>query len=522
MKKREEYVKEFVSKPELLLTKKPFTRGADNEEGGDDNRTVGVNGKIDARLPKYKRRVVSQEQFMRELDPNCHDCLFDENIPSICVKIADNDFREIKYTRTAIPFQKIIRNKQVLHLTGNPMQFTLSEQNPTDKQMSDFMLFKDAWEERNQDGMKKLFAEKQLSLGDAGLLYYFDQDGKIKSRVLSYDEGYVLLPHNDENGDRVVEAVYYMSGEKEYIDMYDKEMHYRFTNTITDSKPITEETITSETSTWRLESGFPVAHGFNEIPLITKRGDVAWNDVQTLIDNYEVLYNVFNAIQKRFGWGLLYIKGRFNENAKKIAGSVVLNDTSLEGKGDAKFLTPPSPENTIMTLEKIEDNIKIGSSTTFILPKDVKTSGDISGIAIQLTQSLDIEKAEQNAKSYQNVANKMVRLFKHGLAVELVKDDKDKHAVTEFDQLRISAKFKVWRPFSASEYNQMLVQLHGAGLISTKTGIEKNTESTPDEYARVSQQQAEQEKKDDQKMERQAEIKQKYGNNSGSDNSKND
>jgi hypothetical protein len=214
---------------------------------------------------------------------------------------------------------------------------------------------------------------------------------------------------------------------------------------------------------------------------------VAWNDVQTLIDNYEVLYNVFNAIQKRFGWGLLYIKGKFNENAKKIAGSVVLNDTSLEGKGDAKFLTPPSPENTIMTLEKIEDNIKIGSSTTFILPKDVKTSGDISGIAIQLTQSLDIEKAEQNAKSYQNVANKMVRLFKHGLAVELVakKEKGYEHAITEFDSLRISAKYKVWRPFSATEYNNMLVQLKGAGLISTKTGIEKNTESTPDEVARV-------------------------------------
>lgn len=486
MKKREEYVKEFVKRPELLLKKKPFTRGIDNESS-DNGDTVGVNGKVEAILPKFKRRIVSQEQFMRELDPNCHDCLFDENIPSICVKVSDNDFREIKYKRTAMPFQRIIRNKQVLHLTGYPMQFTLIEQDPTEKQMSDFMLFKDMWEERNQDGMKKLFAEKQLSLGDAGLLYYFDQDGQIKSRVLAYDDGYVLLPHNDENGDRVVEAVYYISGDDEYIDMYDKENHYRFKNSINENVPITESTIVEGQSTWRLVEGFPVAHGFNEIPLITKRGDVAWNDVQTLIDNYEVLYNVFNAIQKRFGWGLLYIKGKFNENAKKIAGSVVLNDTSLEGKGDAKFLTPPSPENTIMTLEKIEDNIKIGSSTTFILPKDVKTSGDISGIAIQLTQSLDIEKAEQNAKSYQNVANKMVRLFKHGLAVELVakKEVGYEHAITEFDSLRISAKYKVWRPFSATEYNNMLVQLHGAGLLSTKTGIEKNTESTPDEVARV-------------------------------------
>ena len=199
MKKREDYIKEFVAHPEKLLMKKPFTRGMEPSET-DTDKNVGVNGRLEAKLPKFKKRVVTQEQFMRELDPNCHDCLFDENIPSICVKVADNDFREIKYQRTAIPFQKIIRNKQVLHLAGNPMVFTLIEQNPTDEQMSNFMLFKDYWEKRNQDGMKKLLAEKQLSYGDAGLLYYFDQDGQIKSRILSFEDGYVLLPHNDEKG----------------------------------------------------------------------------------------------------------------------------------------------------------------------------------------------------------------------------------------------------------------------------------------------------------------------------------
>lgn len=500
MKKREDYIKEFVAHPEKLLMKKPFTRGMEPSET-DTDKNVGVNGRLEAKLPKFKKRVVTQEQFMRELDPNCHDCLFDENIPSICVKVADNDFREIKYQRTAIPFQKIIRNKQVLHLAGNPMVFTLIEQNPTDEQMSNFMLFKDYWEKRNQDGMKKLLAEKQLSYGDAGLLYYFDQDGQIKSRILSFEDGYVLLPHNDENGDRVCEAVYYQVNDDEFIDMYTHEKQYRFKNTMVETV-VTENgaETTDVESSWKLVDGFPIVHNFDEIPLITKRGDVAWNDVQTLIDNYEVIYNVFNAIQKRFGWGLLYIKGKFNENARKIAGSVVLNDTSLEGKGDAKFLTPPSPENTIMTLDKIEDNIKIGSGTTFILPKDVKTSGDISGIAIQLTQSLDIEKAEQNAIAYQNVADKMVRLFKFGLAKELVNKKEKETAVTEFAELKISAKFKIWRPFSATEYNNMLIQLHNEGLISDKTGIEKNTEATPDEYARVEKQKKEEAEEEEKKL----------------------
>ena len=241
---------------------------------------------------------------------------------------------------------------------------------------------------------------------------------------------------------------------------------------------------TAETSKsgWTMEE--PVEHGFKEIPLITKRGDVPWNDIQNIIESYEVLYNVFNAIQRRHGWGLLYIKGKLRDTAQKLAGNVVLNDTSLDGKGDAKFLTPPTPQGTIDTLQLMLDTIQLGSSTTFLLPKDIKSNGDVSGLAIQLTQSLDIENARQRVIDWQNVADKMVRLFKYGLAVELVNTGKNKTAVTDFEDLNINAQFKVWQPRNDYEYNQMLTILTGAGLLSKETGIQKNTESAPDELAR--------------------------------------
>ena len=470
---REDIIKDFLAHPDKLLQKEPFTRGADNE-GDYGEGTVTANGTVPARLPRHKRRIVTQEEFMRELDPKCHNCLFDMNIPSICVKVQDGSFHEIKYEKTAMPFQRIILNKQVQHLTGNPMEFTLMETNPTDRQMLNYQTIKQYWKKRNQDGMKRKLAIGQLSLGDAGLLYYMDYKGRVKSRLLTYDKGYVICSHNDDNGDRVTEAVYYQRNEAEYIDMYTDTMHYRFTNAYDEQ---------GKESGWNMT--LAASHGFTEIPLVTKRGDVAWNDVQTLIESWEVLFNVFNAIQKRFGWGLLYIKGRFADKGQKIAGNVVLNDTSLDGKGDAKFLTPPSPEGTISTLEKLEDSIKLGSGTTFILPKDVKTGSDLPGITVQLTQSLDIEKAEQNAIEYQNVADKMMRLFKEGLAKELVNNGTNKNAVTEYADLNISASFRVWTPYSKTDYNSMLIQLAGAGLLSKKTGIEKNTESSPDEYARL-------------------------------------
>lgn len=476
-------IQELLSKPDRLIMKKPFTRGL-REYNNYHQSESEIGEKVSAELPSCKMSIVSQEQFMKELDPNSHDVLFDDNIPSICVKIANDDYREVKYKKMAIPIQRLIKNKQVMHLTANPMQFTLMDIAPSDRQQELFIKFKQYWELRNQDGMKTKMVDTQLSYGDAGLLYYFDNQGQIKSRVLSFADGYVLCPHNDQNGDRILESVYYCKDGIEYIDSYDSRFMYRY-------KKVPLEDVND--TGWVMED--PILHGFSEIPLITKRGDVAWNNVQPIIESYETLYNVFNAIQKRYGWGILWIKGRFKDDGRKIAGSVVLNDTSIEGSGDAKFLTPPTPQGTIDTLQLMLESIQLGSSTTFLLPKDVKMSGDISGIAIMLTQSLDIENALQKVIDWQNVADKMVRLFKEGLAKELVNNGELPTAITEFETLNINAKFKVWRPLNEYEFNQMLTILTGAGILSKESGIELNTVSKPDEKQRIQKETEENERR---------------------------
>ena len=482
---RNKIIDDLLKSPDKLRAKRPFTRGADRKKNGASGQSIPVGGRVQASLPEHTRYSVSQEKFLRELDPNCHNVLFDENIPSICVKIADNDYREVEHVRMAIPIQKLIKNKQVMHLAANAMQFTLMDIEPTKLQQECFIEIKQYWNLRNQDGMKYKMVDAQKSVGDAGLLYYFDYKGRIKSRLLSFADGYVLCSHDDQNGDRVLESVYYVENDVEYIDSYDDTFMYRYSN---------DGTLESDSDTgWRWHE--PVRHGFEEIPLITKRGNVAWNDVQPIIECYEELYNVFNAIQKRFGWGILYVKGRFSENARKIAGSVILNDSSMDGSGDAKFLTPPTPQGTIDTLDLMLESIQLGSSTTFTLPKDIKMSGDVSGIAVQLTQAMDMETALREVVEWQNVADKMLRLFKYGLAIELVNNGKRRHAVTEYETLHINAKFKVWQPRNEYEYNQMLTILTGAGILSKESGIELNTVSKPDEKSRVMRETEEQEAK---------------------------
>ena len=423
---REEKKLYLLQNVDALLQKKPFFRGSDTSSVNDasEGQSATVTETRTARLPKVSKNIITQEKFLKELDPMSHDVLFDNNLPSICVKLENGGYQEIKFQRT-----KAVRS--------------------------------------------------QLASGDSGLLFYYDYKNRVKCRLLSYEDGYVIISHNDENGDRLLESVYYAdSNGVEYIDCYDDKYMYRMRNS---GENAGEDGWIRET---------PVVHGFSEIPLCTKRGNVAWDKAQSLIEIYEIIYNIFFVIQKRNGWGILYIRGNLSETTKKLAGNIILQDKSMDGNGSAEFKAPPSPEGMLNSLEDLFEKIQINSSCTFLLPKDVKSSGDISGLAITLTRDLDLKNAQQGVIEWQNFADKMMRLFKEGLAKELVKKGENTNAITEFAKLRISCKFKIWQPFSATEYNNMLISMKQAGILSTKTAIEKNTESTPDEAKRIEEENA--------------------------------
>jgi hypothetical protein len=85
----------------------------------------------------------------------------------------------------------------------------------------------------------------------------------------------------------------------------------------------------------------------------------------------------------------------------------------------------------------------------------------------------------------------MTRLFKQGLAMELVDSGINPTAITDFANLDINAKFKVWRPFNEYEFNQMITVLTGAGILSKESGIELNTLAKPDEKQRIKVQEEE-------------------------------
>lgn len=503
-KDEREQIEALLSNPDMLLKKRPFFRKVSQKSGRERKHDMDVTGFVTAQLPDIEMTPVSQAQFMRELDVDSHDVLFDDNIPSITVKLNDGGYLDMKQHRMAVPFQKLIRNKQVRHLCVNTMSHTLLNTNPTDAQKKNFIRFKQGWVEKNMEGAKTKFVQDQKSYGDAGLLFFI-KNGVLRTKNINYADGYVIISHKDDSGAHILECLYYAVTDADgnsttYLDCYDDEKMTRFTNKF--------EAGTGEINGWVRHPA--VEHGFSECPLVTKRGEVAWNNGQTTITSYEALYNTFVVIEKRHGWGALYLRGKINQNGQKIAGAVVINDTSGDEHADAKYLTPPSPQNMIETLELMEQTIMKSCGTTFILPKDIKISGDTSGLAVEMTQELDMATAQDGVIEWQNAANKMSRLFKEGLAIELVRSgEKDfGEAITEFDDMRILTEFRVWKPKSEEGHNQMLATLKGAGGISQQTLVEKNTVSTPDEMARIQREHEEQLREQEERAIKAAELAQ--------------
>ncbi len=476
----------LLSDTDKLLATKPYYRKISDVQSSlsacamSEVESIGTT--IRAALPRIRRQIVPIPVLLKEYDPWSHAVLHDENIPSITVKNSEGGWIQIESKRMPIAMQQNIAKKQTLHLCNNQMSHVLLNAEPTELQSKHFIKIKQVWDERNMDGLKTQAVLTQKSESTVGMLFYHDYEGRIKARILRYSDGYAIVTHKDANGDHILECVYYAVDDVEYIDCYDDTFMYRLTSSGDVLADVKGQVISDG---WVRHK--PVPHGFSECPLVVKRGPVAWDNVQDLIEVYERTYNTFMVIQNRYGWGVLYVKGKFNQTGQKVAGNVVLNDTSMSPEADAKILAPPSPQNMIETLDQMEYSIQKGAGTTFILPKDIKLSGDTSGIAVQLTQELDIETALQDVNDWQNFANKMMRLFKEGLARELVNsgDKEFENAVTDFEALNIRTRFVVWRPQSNEAYNQMLTTLSGAGAISKQTLIEKNTESCPDEIARV-------------------------------------
>lgn len=459
---REHDIKWFMENPTRLMEMKPFTRGGKMLGHGYETAQSGVlnNTTMCTGFANLELQPISQDTYITEYRPDLHHIILNKAIPHIKVLIDGMPLPFVEITQTA-SFQKLIHSAHVRNLTANQVEFNLCAEDTDESMNKVFGTIKQEWLWRGLEWDKYQSINICKQLGNVGTLFMYDSElNKYSVKEFSYEDGYQIVPNYDEYGTEIARSLIYQIDGSIIIDTYDAKKHYHLTQT---------------NNGWDIKDEL---HGFSRIPLLHKRGKVAWEYAQSSIEMWELMANINAIALKRFGTFALVLIGEMDSDSfKRDSSSLIINlssDTS-QGKQDAKVLEFPEPQTMDAYLKTLEEKISLFSSTSFITPKDITTSNS-GGNGIALAMSNDYSLATQSAMDWQKFINEMVYLHQEGLDLET-------NGIYKYSQLKIGAKIVPW---SLETNNTKITNLAmEAPYLSTRTILEKCPDAAPDEVERV-------------------------------------
>lgn len=202
-------------------------------------------------------------------------------------------------------------------------------------------------------------AERTMSELQSAEMWWINTDGEIKMRVLSPENGDLLMPVFDEFGDMKYFLRSYAIEDNNFTDVFTKDVNYTFDE---DNNLIKE---------WR--------NAWGKIPIIYYSQDLPeWHDVQKIIERYETLISNFADNVDYTGNPITVVKGNIiGFAAKEDSGKVM----ELEENADIKYLTADgAPEAVSLELKNLKELMYSMSHTPDISIEALKGSAT-SGVA---------------------------------------------------------------------------------------------------------------------------------------------
>lgn len=434
--------------------------------------TVSEAGNYPAELPDKYGVVVSQNQYLRELNPSSHAIYDKLRYPDKLVeRVIDVDGEEVvqrgiePITRVSVAFQKVIRTKLKNHITGNDLQFTLTTSNPTDEQKTYFTTLKQRFMDKNMNVAFAEAVDAQLGTGDCAL-YFFRDNKKLDWEVFSFEKGDYLIPKYDSF--RRLEKLY------RYFEVKD--------DFGKDEKAFMEINKTSVIE-WR-ERRVPgkrewvkitdTLHGFSRIPVVYKRGKVAWDDVQDTIEELEWAFSQFCESNSYFAFPILFIAGNVDSLPQKGSQGKTLQALDPNTKCNFVSREAGDMESFKYQIQKMLDFIFMGSFTVNITPEVMTGSGDRPASAIRMMLNNQIDRAIELSKEWDSFVDEMKELFVEGIGIE---DGKS----SQYKNLNFRLEIKIYIPENLTEIVNNLNMSVANKTLSKETAQQKNPYSAPDE-----------------------------------------
>lgn len=470
------------------MTKKPFTRVLPDSNSGRRE----IRGDIpETAIPQDRlhRYIVTQEDFLRELDPAGH-LINDKSVyPDVWRKNDEDGMWYIEeIPRYAFSFQQIILIKHLTHLCGNDVQFELSDKKATDKAIKTYTEHRNGWANKNMEIAWYQLVKSVKATGDGAFVGYMD-NGKFGWKVLSFLNGDKLYPHYDLRTGRLTTLARTYSNyaedgtvTKKYIDVWDDEYYYRL---VQDGEPTTTtEKVKRIIAKMFSADGYKVEyqekHGFDSIPVAYMRDDngPCWTFSQETIEHYEHAFSNLAHSNHDFGLPIMYVKGEGSEEATTGDMSYASKIMILPSDGEIGFLNRQDASNAYKgELDKLEEAIY---KQSFAVKTPELKSGDTPGVALKIMYSDAFEKALSDAHEYDGCLDKVISIFNWGYGIE-------SENRLEFMNTNIRHYIEPYIHLNTTELTQNLNTAVLGGFLSRQTASEKLPYSTPQEWERIQQ-----------------------------------
>lgn len=469
-----------------LLTKKPFTRILPDGHY-DHGYCWNEVPEIAVTSDRLKRKIVTQEDFMRELDPAGHLINDKELYPDVWQQNEeDGKWYVQEIPRYAFSYQQIILVKHLTHLCGNDVQFELSDKSVTEQTTEIFNAFRNGWANKNMEVAWYQLAKSVKATGDGAFVGFLDK-GKFGWKVLSFLNGDKLFPHYDLRTGRLTSLArtycnYAEDGSvtKRYIDVWDDTYYYRLvadgdpTNLFDKAKQLVFKIFSADG--YKIE--WMEAHGFDSIPVAYMRDEngPCWTFSEETIENYEIAFSNLAHSNHDFGLPIMYVKGEGSEEVTTNDMSYASKIMILPSDGEIGFLNRQDASNAYKAeLDKLEDSIY---KQSFAVKTPELKSGDTPGVSLKIMYSDAYEKAMTDAQEYDGCIDKMIDIYAWGYGIE----SENRLA---FLNTNIRHYIEPYIHLNISELTQNLNTAVLGGFLSKQTASEKLPYSTPQEWERI-------------------------------------
>jgi SPP1 family phage portal protein len=386
----------------------------------EQGNPIDVKTAIDELRSRRLQPQPDISSYRNQLDPLKHDVFDKEKRKDKKVKIdkddpeyqkpsgtdsgTDANTRIEPVARVGLAIQKLIVNRAVSFLFGNPITLSASPENDNEKAVLkgiSKIMYDNKEKSFNRRVARHIMSSTEVAelwypvpvnktktgngllskISDAvsnlignkyHMNYGFKSAFKLRSAILSPLNGDKLYPYFDETGDMVAFSREYSVTDKDgkvstYFETYTDTMHYLW----------------NVSNEMRLVDGYPIANTLGKIPIIYGcQPQVEWADVQNLIDRLEKLMSNFSDTNDYHAAPKIFIEGKILGFAKKGESGGVLQG---EPGSKASYLAwDHAPESVKLEIETLLRMIYTLTQTPDISFDAVKGIGNISGVALKL------------------------------------------------------------------------------------------------------------------------------------------